>query len=256
AKDLFTRGYREITLLGQNVNSYFWEEGDCVNFAQLMEMVAKISPLLRIRFSTSHPKDISEELIKTISIYDNICNYIHLPIQSGSNNMLKKMNRKYNREDYINKIEMIKKYIPNCAISTDIITGFCGETIEDHRQTLSIMDLVGYDYAFMFNYSERPNTMAEKKFIDDIPQEEKSRRLDEIIEKQRELSFKSNKRDVGKEYEVLIEGESKRNKDELFGRTSQNKVVIFNKGDLKIGVYIKVIIKDCTSGTLIGEIIN
>ncbi|MFA6806212.1 MAG: tRNA (N6-isopentenyl adenosine(37)-C2)-methylthiotransferase MiaB [Bacteroidales bacterium] len=256
AKDLFTRGYREITLLGQNVNSYFWEKGDCVNFAQLMEMVAKISPLLRIRFSTSHPKDISEELIKTISIYDNICNYIHLPIQSGSNNMLKKMNRKYNREDYINKIEMIKKYIPNCAISTDIITGFCGETIEDHRQTLSIMDLVGYDYAFMFNYSERPNTMAEKKFIDDIPQEEKSRRLDEIIEKQRELSFKSNKRDVGKEYEVLIEGESKRNKDELFGRTSQNKVVIFNKGDLKIGVYIKVIIKDCTSGTLIGEIIN
>ena len=256
AQDLFNKGYREITLLGQNVNSYLWEEGDGLNFAKLMELVAKISPKLRIRFATSHPKDISEELIQTIAKYDNICKYIHLPVQSGSTNMLKKMNRKYTRDDYMSKIEMIKRYIPDCAISTDIITGFCGETIEDHRQTLSIMDLVGYDYAFMFNYSERPNTMAEKKFIDDIPQEEKSRRLDEIIEKQRELSFKSNKRDVGKEYEVLIEGESKRNKDELFGRTSQNKVVIFNKGDLKIGVYIKVIIKDCTSGTLIGEIIN
>ena len=256
AKDLFTKGYREITLLGQNVNSYHFEEGEDISFAQLMEMVAQISPLLRVRFSTSHPKDISEDLIKIIAKYDNICNYIHLPIQSGSNNMLKKMNRKYTREDYIKKIEMIRQYIPDAAISTDIITGFCGETIDDHKDTLSMMDYVGYDYAFMFNYSQRPNTIAEKKFVDDIPQEEKSRRLDEIIVKQRELSFLSNKRDLGMEYEVLVEGRSKKNKDELFGRTSQNKVVIFKKEDLKLGQYIRVRINDCTSGTLIGERIS
>lgn len=256
AKDLFSKGYREITLLGQNVNSYHFEEGEDISFAQLMEMVAKISPLLRVRFSTSHPKDISEDLIKIIAKYDNICNYIHLPIQSGSSNMLKKMNRKYTREDYIKKIEMIRAYIPDAAISTDIITGFCGETIDDHKETLSMMDYVGYDYAFMYNYSQRPNTIAEKKFVDDIPQEEKSRRLDEIIVKQRELSFLSNKRDLGKEYEVLVEGRSKKNKEELFGRTSQNKVVIFRKEDLKLGQYIRVRIKDCTSGTLIGERIS
>ncbi|MFA7081331.1 MAG: tRNA (N6-isopentenyl adenosine(37)-C2)-methylthiotransferase MiaB [Bacteroidales bacterium] len=256
AKDLFSKGYREITLLGQNVNSYHFEEGEDISFAQLMEMVAKISPLLRVRFSTSHPKDISEELIKIIAKYDNICNYIHLPIQSGSSNMLKKMNRKYTREDYIKKIEMIRAYIPDAAISTDIITGFCGETIDDHKETLSMMDYVGYDYAFMYNYSQRPNTIAEKKFVDDIPQEEKSRRLDEIIVKQRELSLQSNKRDLGMEYEVLIEGRSKKNKEELFGRTSQNKVVIVSKEDLKLGQYIRVRIKDCTSGTLIGERIS
>lgn len=256
AQDLFNKGYREITLLGQNVNSYLWEEGNGLNFAQLMELVAKISPKLRIRFATSHPKDISEELIQTIAKYDNICKYIHLPVQSGSTNMLKKMNRKYTRDDYMGKIEMIKRYIPDCAISTDIIAGFCSETIDDHKETLSIMDFVGYDYAFMFNYSERPNTMAQKKFEDDVMPKEKSRRLDEIIKKQRELSFQSNMRDIGKEYEVLIEGQSKRNKDELFGRTSQNKVVIFNKENLKIGEYIKVRINDCTSGTLKGDIIN
>ena len=257
AKDLFEKGYREITLLGQNVNSYRWEEdGKTINFAQLMEMIAKVSPLLRVRFSTSHPKDISEELIKTIASYDNICNYIHLPIQSGSTRMLEKMNRKYTREDYMNKIEMIKKYIPDCSISTDIITGFCSETLEDHKDTLSIMELVGYDYAFMFNYSERPNTIASKKFEDDIPAEEKTRRLEEIIVIQRELSHKSNIKDIGKEFEVLIEGKSKRSDDKLFGRTSQNKVVIFNKDDFKIGEYIKVKIKDCTSATLIGERIN
>lgn len=256
AQDLFNKGYREITLLGQNVNSYLWEEGDGLNFAKLMELVAKISPKLRIRFATSHPKDISEELIQTIAKYDNICKYIHLPVQSGSTNMLKKMNRKYTRDDYMSKIEMIKRYIPDCAISTDIIAGFCSETIDDHKETLSIMDFVGYDYAFMFNYSERPNTMAQKKFEDDVMPKEKSRRLDEIIKKQRELSFQSNMRDIGKQYEVLIEGQSKRNKDELFGRTSQNKVVIFNKENLKIGEYIKVRINDCTSGTLKGDIIN
>lgn len=257
AKDLFEKGYREITLLGQNVNSYRWaEEGKITNFAHLMEMIAKISPLLRVRFSTSHPKDISEELIKTIASYDNICNYIHLPVQSGSTRMLEKMNRKYTREDYMNKIEMIKKYIPDCSISTDIITGFCSETLEDHNDTLSMMKWVGYDYAFMFNYSERPNTIAAKKFEDDIPLEEKTRRLEEIINMQRELSHKSNLRDIGKEFEVLIEGKSKRSDDKLFGRTSQNKVVIFNKEDFKIGDYIKVKIKECTSATLIGEKVN
>lgn len=257
AKDLFEKGYREITLLGQNVNSYRWaEEGKITNFAHLMEMIAKISPLLRVRFSTSHPKDISEELIKTIASYDNICNYIHLPVQSGSTRMLEKMNRKYTREDYMNKIEMIKKYIPDCSISTDIITGFCSETLEDHNDTLSMMKWVGYDYAFMFNYSERPNTIAAKKFEDDIPLEEKTRRLEEIINMQRELSHKSNLRDIGKEFEVLIEGKSKRSEDKLFGRTSQNKVVIFNKEDFKIGDYIKVKIKECTSATLIGEKVN
>jgi len=257
AKDLFEKGYREITLLGQNVNSYRWEEeGKTTNFAQLMEMIAKISPLLRVRFSTSHPKDISEELIKTIASYDNICNYIHLPVQSGSNRMLEKMNRKYTREDYMNKIEMIKKYIPDCSISTDIITGFCSETLEDHNDTLSMMEWVGYDYAFMFNYSQRPNTIAAKKFEDDIPAEEKTRRLEEIIVIQRELSHKSNIKDIGKEFEVLIEGKSKRSEDKLFGRTSQNKVVIFDKEDFKIGDYIKVKIKECTSATLIGEKVN
>ena len=257
AKDLFEKGYREITLLGQNVNSYRWEEkGKTINFAQLMEMIAQISPLLRVRFSTSHPKDISEELIRTIASYDNICNYIHLPIQSGSTRMLEKMNRKYTREDYMNKIEMIKKYIPDCSISTDIITGFCSETLEDHQDTLSIMQWVGYDYAFMFNYSERPNTIASKKFEDDIPADEKNRRLEEIINMQRELSHKSNIKDIGKEFEVLIEGISKRSEDKLFGRTSQNKVGIFNKENFKVGEYIKVKIKECTSATLIGERIN
>lgn len=255
AKDLFDKGYREITLLGQNVNSYNWiENGRKTNFAQLMKMVAEVSPLLRVRFSTSHPKDISQELIQTIAAYNNICKYIHLPVQSGSTNMLKKMNRKYTREDYIQKIDMIKKYIPDCSISTDIITGFSGETLLDHNETLSIMDYVGYDYAFMFNYSERPNTIAAKKYPDDIPLQEKSRRLEQIIEKQREMSFQSNKRDIGKEFEVLIEGKSKRSEDKLYGRTSQNKVVVFSKHDLKIGDYIYVIITDCTSATLIGEI--
>ena len=257
AKELVGKGYREITLLGQNVNSYCWEEkGKTINFAQLMEMIAQISPLLRVRFSTSHPKDISEELIRTIASYDNICNYIHLPVQSGSTRMLEKMNRKYTREDYMNKIEMIKKYIPDCSISTDIITGFCSETLEDHQDTLSIMQWVGYDYAFMFNYSERPNTIASKKFEDDIPADEKNRRLEEIINMQRELSHKSNIKDIGKEFEVLIEGISKRSEDKLFGRTSQNKVVIFNKENFKVGEYIKVKIKECTSATLIGERIN
>lgn len=253
-KDLFDRGYREVTLLGQNVNSYLYEKDDIkVDFSDLMEMVALISPLLRVRFSTSHPKDISEKLIKVISKYPNICKYIHLPVQSGSAVVLKRMNRKYTPEEYLKKIEMIRNYIPDCAISTDIIAGFCGETVEDHNQTLSIMRQVGYDYAFMFYYSERPNTLAAKKYPDDVPLEEKKKRLDQIITLQNELSYNSNLKDIGKEFEVLIEGESKRSKEKLFGRTSQNKVVVFDKENCTIGSYVNVKINSCTSATLIGE---
>lgn len=254
AKKLFDEGYRDITLLGQNVNSYHYsKEGQETNFAQLMEMVAQINPLLRVRFATSHPKDISEELVDTIAKYDNICKYIHLPVQSGSDHMLKTMNRKYTVEDYKNKIEMIRKKIPNCALSTDVIAGFCDETIEDHKQTIEIMKWVAYDSAFMFKYSNRPGTLASKKFEDNIDEKEKVRRLEEIIEVQRELSLLSNKKDIGKEFEVLVEGESKRDANKLFGRTSQNKVVIFDRGENKKGDYIKVVIEDCTSATLFGK---
>jgi tRNA-2-methylthio-N6-dimethylallyladenosine synthase len=255
AEDLFSKGYKEITLLGQNVNSYLWEnKNEKINFAKLIEMVAKVSPLLRIRFSTSHPKDISEELIDVIARNNNICKSLHLPIQSGSSRMLKKMNRKYTREDYIGKIDMIKSKIPDISLSTDIIAGFCSETIEDHNDTLSIMEYANYDYAFMFNYSQRPNTLAEKKYEDDVPSEEKTKRLNEIIDLQRKLSLASNKRDIGKEFEILVEGVSKRSKEKLFGRTSQNKVVIFDNKGVSIGNYVNVKIEDCTSATLIGQL--
>lgn len=255
AEDLFSKGYKEITLLGQNVNSYLWEnENEKINFAKLIEMVAKVSPLLRIRFSTSHPKDISEELIDVIARNNNICKSLHLPVQSGSSRMLKKMNRKYTREDYIGKIDMIKSKIPDISLSTDIIAGFCSETIEDHNDTLSIMEYANYDYAFMFNYSQRPNTLAEKKYKDDVPSEEKTKRLNEIIDLQRKLSLASNKKDIGKEFEVLVEGVSKRSKEKLFGRTSQNKVVIFDNKGVSIGNYVNVKIEDCTSATLIGQL--
>ncbi|MEE1093622.1 MAG: tRNA (N6-isopentenyl adenosine(37)-C2)-methylthiotransferase MiaB [Bacteroidales bacterium] len=255
ARDLFSKGYREVTLLGQNVNSYIWNKGkeDEINFAKLMAMVAQVSPLLRIRFSTSHPKDISQELLDTIAKYENICNFIHLPLQSGSTRMLQLMNRKYTREDYMAKITAIKKTIKDCGIATDIIAGFCSETLEDHNDTLEMMRWVGYDSAYMFNYSQRSNTLAAKKYPDDIPYEEKTRRLEEIIELQRELSLQSNRNDVGKEFEVLVEGQSKRNDKQLFGRTSQNKVVIFDCKDFKPGDYVKVKIVDCTSATLFGE---
>ncbi len=255
AEDLFSKGYKEITLLGQNVNSYLWEnENEKINFAKLIEMVAKVSPLLRIRFSTSHPKDISEELIDVIARNNNICKSLHLPVQSGSSRMLKKMNRKYTREDYIGKIDMIKSKIPDISLSTDIIAGFCSETIEDHNDTLSIMEYANYDYAFMFNYSQRPNTLAEKKYEDDVPSEEKTKRLNEIIDLQRKLSLASNKRDIGKEFEILVEGVSKRSKEKLFGRTSQNKVVIFDNKGVSIGNYVNVKIVDCSSATLIGQL--
>lgn len=256
AQGLFEKGYREVTLLGQNVNSYLWEEdGKKINFAVLIDMVAKVSPLLRIRFSTSHPKDISEELVDAMLNNNNICRSLHLPVQSGSTRMLKKMNRKYTREDYLSKVDMVKEKIPEISLSTDIIAGFCSESIEDHEDTLSIMKYVGYDYAFMFNYSERPGTIAQRNFEDDVPKEEKSRRLSEIIDLQRELSLASNTKDIGKEFEVLVEGVSKRSDKEYFGRTSQNKVVIFNKKGAEIGDYINVRINDCTSATLFGEIL-
>jgi tRNA-2-methylthio-N6-dimethylallyladenosine synthase len=255
AKDLFEKGYREVTLLGQNVNSYLWNKGEDgeINFAKLMEMVALVSPLLRVRFSTSHPKDISQELLDTIARYDNICKFIHLPLQSGSTRMLKLMNRKYTREDYMSKITAIKNTIKDCGIATDIIAGFCSETLEDHQDTLDMMRWVGYDSAYMFNYSQRSNTLAAKKYPDDISYEEKTRRLEEIIDLQRELSLESNKRDIGKVFEVLVEGTSKRSDKQLFGRNTQNKVIIFDRKDFKIGDYVMVKVNDCTSATLFGE---
>lgn len=253
ALDLFEKGYREITLLGQNVNSYHWNEDKDMNFSKLIEQVALINPLLRVRFATSHPKDISDELLHTIAKYENICKAIHLPVQSGSSAVLKKMNRKYTREWYMNRIEAIKTIIPDCAISTDIIAGFCDETEENHKETLSLMQWVGFDYAFMFKYSERPDTVAAKRFVDNVEETIKSRRLDEIIELQKELSALSNKRDVGKTFKVLIEGVSKRSSQKLFGRNSQNKVVVLPKHDFKIGDYVEVKITSCTSATLIGE---
>ena len=246
-EQLLKDGYKEVTLLGQNVNSYQWEN---MTFAQLMAAVAEMSPDLRVRFATSHPKDISDELLETIARYDNICKYIHLPVQSGSDAVLKRMNRIYTREYYLERVRKIKELMPDCAISTDIIAGFCGETEEDHQQTLSIMREVGYEYAYMFKYSERGGTMSAKRFADDVPDEVKTRRLEEIIALQGELSLISNKRDIGQTFQVLIEGASKRSADQLYGRNSQNKVIIFPKNDHKIGEYINVTVKDCTAATL------
>lgn len=258
AEKLFGQGYREVTLLGQNVNSYLWNQGekDEVNFAKLISLVAEIDPLLRVRFSTSHPKDISQELLDTMATYDNVCKFIHLPLQSGSDRILHLMNRKYTAGEYLDKINRIKKTIKDCGISTDIISGFCTENLEDHELTLNIMRQVGYDSAFMFKYSERPNTLAAKKYEDDVSDEEKTRRLEEIINLQRDLSFQSNKKDIGKTFEVLIEGESKRSTEKLFGRNSQNKVILFDKKDLRLGQYVNVKVNDCTSATLFGETVS
>ncbi len=256
ARDLFEKGYKEVTLLGQNVNSYKWDDENKADFSELLEQVALISPLLRVRFATSHPKDISDKLIQTIAKYNNICNSIHLPVQSGSTRVLKKMNRKYDREWYLERISTIKKFIPDCAISTDIISGFCTETEEDHQDTLSVMKTVGYDYAFMFKYSERPDTTAAKKFEDDVSEETKSRRLTEIINLQRNLSHESNIRDIGKTFEILVEGISKKSNEQLFGRNSQNKVAVFPKKKFKIGDYVNVKINSCTTATLIGKSIS
>lgn len=248
-RDLFARGYREVTLLGQNVNSYRY--GD-ITFAELLARVAEISPLLRVRFATSHPKDLSDELIETIAKWPNICRTIHLPAQSGSSAVLERMNRKYTREWYLDRIAAIRKRLPECAISTDLIAGFCGETDDDHAQTLSLMREVGYDFAYMFKYSERPGTKAQRTMTDDIPEEVKTARLTEIINLQNELSLESNRHDVGRHFEVLIEGTSKRSEEEIFGRTSQNKVVVLPRMNYRPGDYVHVLITDCSSATLIG----
>lgn len=248
-RDLFERGYREITLLGQNVNSYRYGE---ITFAELLKQVAAVSPLLRVRFATSHPKDLSDEVIAVIAAHPNICKAIHLPAQSGSTRMLELMNRKYSREWYLDRIAAIKRAMPECSISTDLIAGFCTETEEDHLETLSLMREVGYEFSYMFKYSERPNTKAARHYPDDIPEEEKTRRLTEIINLQNELSLASNRRDVGKHFEVLVEGTSKRSANEVYGRTSQNKVVILPRMNYLPGDYVHVLITDCTSATLIG----
>ena len=249
ARTLFENGYREVTLLGQNVNSYCFGE---VGFPELMAMVAQISPLLRVRFATSHPKDISDRLLEVMARYENICKAIHLPAQSGSNEMLKKMNRKYTREWYLERIAAIRRYMPDCAITTDLILGFCGETLEDHEATLSLMREVGYASAFMFKYSERPGTFSARHFKDDIADDEKTRRLNEVIALQNQLSVESNEAEVGKIRQVLVEGESKRSAEQLCGRTSQNKMVVFDRGDHKAGDYVMVKITGCSSATLFG----
>jgi tRNA-2-methylthio-N6-dimethylallyladenosine synthase len=287
-KTLFAEGYREVTLLGQNVDSYYQapaispqgggngEElskdeitlnsqsvsapplggggGRAVTFALLLEQVALISPLLRVRFSTSHPKDITDDVLHTIVKYENICNYIHLPVQSGSSRVLQMMNRTYSREWYIAKVNRIRELIPDCGLSTDMITGFCTETEEDHQQSLSLMEYCKYDLAYMYFYSERPGTLAARRFEDDVPLEVKKRRLQQMIDMHRIHSLESMRRDVGKTFKVLVEGVSKKSENDLFGRTDQNKVVVFPKGNLKVGDYVHVYITSCTAGTLIGKV--
>ncbi len=260
--ELFENGYREVTLLGQNVDSYYYTSDNPqagskpVTFANLLEKVALISPLLRIRFSTSHPKDITDEVLYTMAKYDNICKYIHLPVQSGSTRILQMMNRTYTREWYMAKVDRIREILPGCGISSDIIAGFCTETEEDHKDTLSIMEYSNYDYSYMFFYSERPGTLAQRRFADDIPEEVKKRRLSEIVQKQNQLSIATNKMDIGKIFSVLIESTSKKSDAHWMGRSSQNKVVVFPKGDhsFKTGDYVSVRIDHCTQGTLLGEI--
>lgn len=251
------KGFREVILLGQNVNSYRFKDGDnVIAFHDLLAMVAEAAPEIRIRFTTSHPWDMNDETLKTIANYKNLCNYIHLPVQSGSSRVMKLMNRRYDREWYMERIEAIKRYIPGCGLSTDIMCGFHSETEEDHQETLSLMREVGFDSAFMFKYSERPGTYAAKKLEDNVPEDVKSRRLQEIIDLQLELSKESNEKDVGKEFEILIEGFSKRSTQQLFGRTEQNKVVIIDRTGHRIGQFVKVRITGFTSATLFGEAIN
>jgi tRNA-2-methylthio-N6-dimethylallyladenosine synthase len=271
AKQLFENGYREVTLLGQNVDSYLWyggglkkdfekaneeQKANAVNFAGLLEKVARVSPLLRVRFSTSNPQDMTDEVLHIMARYENICKCIHLPLQSGSSRVLKIMNRGYDRERYIERLEAIKTIIPNCAITTDIIAGFCTETEEEHKETLSMIELAQYDLAYTFKYSERPGTMAARKYTDDIPEEIKGRRLAEMIDILREISHQSNIKDINKEFIVLVEGTSKKSELEVYGRNSQNKVIVFpNKGFVP-GDYVNVKVTRCTSGTLIGEVVE
>lgn len=252
-RSLFENGYREVTLLGQNVNSYNYNGYD---FPKLIGAVAEISPLLRVRFATSHPKDMSDELLVEMASHPNICRAIHLPAQSGSSAMLERMNRRYTREWYLGRVEAIRRILPDCAITTDIIAGFSDESEEEHKQTLSLMEEVGYEFAYMFKYSEREGTYASKNLPDNISEEVKTARLTEIINLQNRLSAESNQRDVGGEFEVLVEGESKRSAEQMFGRTSQNKVVVFDRADAKVGDYVRVKVVAASSATLIGELIK
>ncbi len=257
ATELFNQGYREVTLLGQNVDSFLWknpETGEEVNFAKLLEMTALVHPDLRVRFSTSHPKDITDEVLHTMAAYENICNYIHLPVQSGNSRVLDLMNRTYDREWYMERVESVYRIIPDCAISSDMITGFCSETEEEHKDTLTMMEFAKYSMSYMFFYSERPGTLAAKKYEDDIPLEIKKRRLEEIIKLQGEISLTHNQKDVGKTFKVLIEGNSKRSDQDFKGRNSQNKMIIFPKtAGLKAGDYCHVKVTSATQATLMGE---
>jgi tRNA-2-methylthio-N6-dimethylallyladenosine synthase len=265
-KTLFDKGYREVTLLGQNVDSYRWnltskgvikdETIPTTNFAELMEMVANVSPELRIRFSTSHPKDMTDDVLHVMEKYENICSNIHLPVQSGNTDVLARMNRGYSREWYLDRIKAIRTIVTDCAISTDMIIGFCGETEEEHQDTLSLMDKVEFDFAYMYKYSERPKTLAERKFEDDVPEEVKSRRLTEIVDKQRLHAHLWNKKQLGKVDKVLIEGFSKKSNEHLCGRNSRNSMVIFPKEKYQKGQYVMVKITDCTSATLLGEVVE
>lgn len=256
ARDVFSKGYKEVTLLGQNVDSYNWkpaEEKGC-DFPKLLEMVARISPELRVSFATNHPKDISDELIETMARYDNICNHIHLPVQSGSDRLLEKMRRRYTAEWYLERVAMIREVLPGCGITTDVIAGFCSETEEDHQQTLELFRKIGFDYAYMFYYSERPGTLAARHYPDDVPLDVKTRRLNEIIALQSELSLKSNQNDIGKTFRVLVEGPSKKNPEELCGRSGSNKMCVFPGKGHKAGDYVDVKVLSCTSATLIGKL--
>lgn len=269
AQDLFDKGFREVTLLGQNVDSYKWspEENNklwmekkgitnTITFAMLLEMVALVNPDLRIRFSTSHPKDITDEVLYTMAKYENICKNIHLPVQSGNSRILEMMNRGYTREWYLERIQKVKTILgQDCGISSDMIVGFCSETEDEHQDTLTLMDIVQYDFAYMFYYSERPGTLAEKKYTDDVDLDTKTRRLDEIIKKQRAYSLISNQRDVGRVFKILVEGFSKRSENHLQGRTSTNKVIVFPKANHKKGDYVEVLVESCTGGTLLGKIV-
>lgn len=258
-EDLLKSGYREVTLLGQNVNSYKWQpEGKAkpFRFPDLLEKIAAVSPSLRVRFTTSHPKDLSDKLLKAMVKHHNICRHIHLPVQSGSSQILKKMNRKYDREGYLDRIRAIREIIPGCGITTDLFCGFCTETEEDHLETLSMMEQVEFDTSFMFKFSMRPGTYAHMHFEDDVPEEVKSRRLEEIISLQNRLSLESNHRDIGKVVEVLVEGVSKKKKSEFFGRSSENKLVVFPKKEVQFGDYVRVRINACSQTTLIGEIVE
>jgi tRNA-2-methylthio-N6-dimethylallyladenosine synthase len=264
-RELFESGYREVTLLGQNVDSYYYKKSSSleedntqpITFAMLLEMVAKISPDLRVRFSTSHPKDITDEVLHTMARYENICKYIHLPLQSGSTRILQLMNRTYTREWYKAKVERIREIMPDCSLSSDVIAGFCTETEDDHKQTLDMMAYVGYEMSYMFFYSERPGTLAHRRYEDDIPEETKKRRLQEIVELQNRLSLVSNQADLGKTFKVLIEATSKKSDSKWMGRTSQNKVIVFPKENKEYqpGDYVHVKVKDCTQATLLGELV-